>query len=167
MGRDDSTSALLSGILNKRHIQPTSAARASEIHLHDIKLFVNNSTGYVLQFGKNTKTLKQGKPRSPIKFYLFTENKRCVFVIIDLYLSGIEEYDEKQSQLLSFLEPHGSISTSTLSGSIMEVLAQSDIDPNKFSAHSTRSAPSSKANDFGLPQEKFSNRVTGQMLLLL
>ena len=121
-----------------------------------------------MQFGKNTKTLKQGKPRSLIKFYLFTENKRCVFVIIDLYLSGIEEYDEKQSQLLlSFLEPHGSISTSTLSGSIMEVLTLSDIDPNKFSAHSTRSAPSSKANDFGLPQEKFSNRVTGQMLLLL
>ena len=49
----------------------------------------------------------------------------------------------------------------------MEVLALSDIDPNKFSAHSTRSARSSKANDFGLPQDKFSNRVTGQMLLLL
>ena len=120
-----------------------------------------------MQFGKNTKTLKQRKPRSPIKFYLFTENKRCVFVIIDLYFI-LEEHDEKQSQLLlSFLEPHGSISTSTLSGSIMEVLALSDIDSNKFSAHSTRSARSSKANDFGLPQEKFSNRVTGQMLLLL
>ena len=32
--------------------------------------------GYIFQFGKNTKTSKQSKPKSPINLYPFTENKK-------------------------------------------------------------------------------------------
>ena len=54
----------------------TSAARASEIHLLDIKLLVKHCTGYVFQFAKNTNKSKHSKPRTPSKVYSWTENKK-------------------------------------------------------------------------------------------
>ena len=55
----------------------TSAARASEICFLDYNYLERHSSRYEFQFGRNTKTSKQGKPRNPIKFQQFGENRLC------------------------------------------------------------------------------------------
>ena len=93
----------------------------------DIKFLVQHSTGYVFQVGKNTKTSRQGKPRSPTDFIPFTENQKLyVCHYIDLHLYLYYEYHEKESQLLlNFIEPHEAILILTISRWIIEVLTLS------------------------------------------
>ena len=49
----------------------TSAARASEICYLDTRYLIKHNSGCIFHFGKNTKTSKKGKLRSPIKFIPF------------------------------------------------------------------------------------------------
>ena len=53
----------------------TPAAKASEICFLDTRYLIKHNSGYIFHFGKNTKTSKKGKPRSPIKFIPFGTNK--------------------------------------------------------------------------------------------
>ena len=70
----------------------TSATRASEICYLDIGYLIKHNSGYNFHFGKNTKTSKKGKPRSPIRFIPFDTNKNlCVCQHIDLYLEKTKE----------------------------------------------------------------------------
>ena len=69
--------------------------------------------------------------------------KSYVFVTILIYIEKTQEYHKKESQLLlSAIEPHEAISTSTVSHWIIEVLGLAGIDTKTFTAQSTRSASS-------------------------
>ena len=63
------------------------------------------------------KTSRQGKPRKPIKFNPFSENKTlCVCSHIDLYIDEIKHFREGKSKtLLSFIKQHKAISSQTVS----------------------------------------------------
>ena len=125
----------------------TSVARASEIGFLDIRHLIKPSSGHTFHFGRNTKTSKRSKPRDPIKFHIFKESQSlCVCRCIDLYLERTKEIRRQNSQLLlSFIKPHGPVSTPTISRWIMIVLNLSGIDTKIFTGHSTRRASSSKA----------------------
>ena len=86
----------------------TSAARASEICHLDTRYLIKHNSGYIFHFGKNTKTSKKGKLRSPIKCIPFDINKNlCVCYHIDLYLEKTKEWHKTELQLLlSFIGPH-------------------------------------------------------------
>ena len=60
--------------------------------------------------------------------------------------------------LLSLIEPHKAISTSTVSRWIIEVLGLVGINTETLTAHSTRSASSSKAKILGVPTKKIPRR---------
>ena len=78
---------------------------------------ITHNSDYIFHFGKNTKTSKKEKLRSPIKFIPFGTNKNlCVCHQIDLYLEKTKEWHKTEPQLLlSFICPHRGISTSAIS----------------------------------------------------
>ena len=90
----------------------TSAPRPSEICYLDIRYLIKHNSGYIFNFGKNTKTSKKWKPRSSMKFIAFDTNKNlCVCKHIDLYLEKTKEWHKTEPQLLlSFIGPHRGVS---------------------------------------------------------
>ena len=107
----------------------TSAARGSEICFLNINYFVRHSSGHVFQFGRNTKTSKEGKPGNPIRCRHFEENRSlCVCNHIDLYTDKTKDFRHKESQLLlSFIKPEEAVSTQC------QDLGQAGIDTKTFS----------------------------------
>ena len=93
----------------------------------DIRYLVKHSSGYTFQFSRVTRTARRGKPRTPIKYCVFQDNKNlCVCHHIDLYLDRSKDWRNNEQQLLlSFVNPHKAVSTSTLSRWIVEVLKYS------------------------------------------
>ena len=76
----------------------------------------------------------------------------CVCNHIELYIKKTEVIRQKETQLLiSYIKPHKAISTSTVSRWVMSMLSAAGIDTKTFTAHSTRSASSSKAKVQGVP----------------
>ena len=91
--------------------------------------------------------------------YSFVKKKLCVYHHIGLHIERTKEYHKKESQLLlSLIEPHKAISTSTVSRWIIEVLGLVGINTETLTAHSTRSASSSKAKILGVPTKKIPRR---------
>ena len=78
----------------------TAAARASEVCYLDIRYLVKHSSGYTFQFSRVTKTARRGKPRTPIKYCVFQDNKNlCVCHHIDLYLDRSKHWRNNEQQL--------------------------------------------------------------------
>ena len=138
----------------------TSAARASEICYLDTRYLIKHNSGYIFHFGKDTKTTKRGKLRSPIKFIPFDTNENlCACHHIYLYLEKTKEWYKTEPQLLiSFIGSHRGVSKSAISRWIITVLNLSGIDTRTFTSHSTRSTPSSKAKEPGVPTAEFLKR---------
>ena len=138
----------------------TSVARAHEICYLDIGLMSKHSSGYTFQFGKITKTTKERRPRPPIKFTKFLEDpKLCVCECIDTYLERSKPWrGNNQQLLLSFISPHNPISPKTVSRWITDFLKMAGIDTTHFTAHSTRSAASSKAKSMGASTSEILKR---------
>ena len=134
-------------------LSPTSVARASEVSFLYVRYLVKYPSGYVFNFSKNTATSKNGKSTNPVKFALLEENKNlCVRHHVDLQLEKRKEWHDNESQLiLSFVEPHEAVSTSTISRWIIAVLQLLGVDANTSCGQSTRSASSLKAKAVGFP----------------
>ena len=95
----------------------TSAGKASDIAYFDTRYQVKHPSGYIFQFGKNTKTSTRTRQKKPLKIYPFRENKNlCVCHHIDLYLDKMKEFHKIETQLLlSFVKPHKGFTTQTIS----------------------------------------------------
>ena len=100
--------------------------------------------------------------------YSFVKKKLCVCHHIGLHIERTKEYHKKESQLLlSLIEPHKAISTSTVSCWIIEVLGLAGIDTKTLTVHSKRSATSSKAKMLGVPPKKILRRGHWSKAILL
>ena len=113
----------------------TSAGRASDIAYLDTRYLIKQPSGYIFQFGKNTKTSTRTRQKKPLKFYPFRENKNlCAWHHIDLYLDKMKEFHKIETQLLlSFIKPHKRVTTQTISRWILEVLDSLGINTEVFS----------------------------------
>ena len=80
--------------------------------------------------------------------------------ILESYLERSEDWRKnKQKQLfLSTIAPHQEVVKSTVAGWLKSVLKDVRIDTSVFTAHSTRSASTSKAKALGLPLEEILKR---------
>ena len=66
---------------------------------------------------------------------------------------------EREKQLLiSFIKPHKTMSTSTVSRWLINVLSAASIDTNTFTAHSTHAASSSKLKAHCAPTKEILKR---------
>jgi len=132
----------------------TAASRSSEIYLLNINFMIRKTESYIFSFDKLTKTWKKGQSPPTIEFMNFPENpKLCVVKTLDDYINLSKQWrltKDHSQLLLSTLKPHKPVAKSTIAGWMKSVLKNSGIDTTIFSAHSTRSASTSKAQLSGL-----------------
>ena len=94
--------------------------------------------------------------QEPLEFEAFPDNnKLCVINCINEYLHRTElireniEGENKQL-ILSYAYPHGAVKSATLARYVKSFLGEAGVDLTVFTAHSMRSASTSKANNMGL-----------------
>ena len=117
---------------------------------------VKTFSSYKFHFSKLTKSWKKGKAPPCLELRAYCQGRdSCVRTYLELYLKRSNSWREKgQTQLLlSHLKPHKEIQKSTLAGWVKIVLRKAGIDTSQFTAHSCRSAASSKAKAIGISLE--------------
>ena len=139
----------------------TAASRGSEICYLNTKYMVELDDKYIFTFDKLTKSWRQGQPPLCVEFSAYSKNpKLCVVQTIRFYLKITHKWrkNDKTQLLLGTIEPHQEVKKSTVAGWIKEILGLAGVDTNLFSAHSTRSASTSKACMKGLSIEDILKR---------
>ena len=120
-----------------------------------------NDTSYEFHFYKLHKSQRQGKQRYQ-GYEVYTQDPNlCVAKTLDEYISCTEgqRCAEKCSQLLlSFVNPHKPVVSSTISEWLKNVLRKAGIDIGTFNAHSATSAFTSMADLSGGLIEEISIR---------
>ena len=104
---------------------------------------MENSYRFVL-----TEHVKQNRPGNVfghLCLYKYAVRELCVYETLDYYLDITEKLRTSPKLLVSFIKPFGAVTASTVGRWIKALLGQAGVDTTQFSAHSTRSASTSKA----------------------
>ena len=113
-------------------------------------------------YDKLHKSWRKGKSPPSVTFSSFVEDTDiCVIETLDSYLkrTGSWRSDEDRPQLLlSFISPHKPVCSSTIANWIKKLLVLCRVD-SAFTAHSTRSASTSKAKFPGLSEKEILKRA--------
>lgn len=107
---------------------------------------------------KRLKTTTPTFHQEPLEFDSFPDNRKvCVIDCLKCYLNrtegirdSVKEEGGKISLILSYEHPHRPVKSATLARYVKTFLGWAGIDITVFTAHSTRAASSSKANNLGL-----------------
>ena len=116
---------------------------------------------YKFCFRKLHKSWRRGKAPPTISYQAYTQDPNlCVVKTLDEYISCTEGWrsGECSQLLLSFVNPHKPVVSSTISGWLTNILNKAEIDIIIFKAHSTRSASTSKTDLSGALIEKILKR---------
>lgn len=127
----------------------TSTSRACTIHCLDLKFMANHGHYVQFQFGKLHKGWRSSKGSPTVKYFEYKQDQAlCVVHTLQVYIKQCKKWrDEGQTQLLlSYINPHQGVCSSTISRWIKEVLKISGINTEIFKAHSSRSASSTGAS---------------------
>ena len=130
----------------------TTGQRDQTIKCLNLDYIKISSDKVVLFVPETLKTTRPGHHLPPIELKTFKDSKLCVIAHLKQYIKMTAPFrntDTKQL-LLSFVQPHKPISTTTLSRWCVTVMKQSGINVNIFGSHSTRSASASKCKISGL-----------------
>ena len=103
----------------------------------------------VLFVPETLKTTRPGHHLPPIELKTFKDSELCVVAHLKQYIKMTANAGTNQL-LLSFVQPHKPISTSTLSRWSVTVMKESGVNVNIFDSYSTRSASTSKSKISGL-----------------
>ena len=109
---------------------------------------------YCFYIPKVLKTTKPGHHLHALEFHQYVPNANiCVVTCIKEYVSRTElirENNGAQTLILSYAYPHKAVGSATVARYIKDFLNAAGIDLKTFSAHSTRSASTSKAKKIGM-----------------
>ena len=125
-------------------------------HMH------KSETTFTFYIPKIIKTTTPRFHQEPLEFEAFPqERKLCVHTCLSDYLQRTEGIRENLGMdnttlILSYQYPHHPVKSATLARYVKNFLGQAGIDLTVFTAHSTRSASSSKANNLGLSLKDIS-----------
>ena len=111
-----------------------------------------SSDKVVLFVPETLKTTRPGHDLPPIELKTFKDSELCVVAHLKQYIKMTASFRNAGTNqlLLSFVQPHKPISTSTLSRWCVTVMKESGVNVNIFGSHSTRSASTSKCKISGL-----------------
>ena len=131
-----------------------SASRAIQIQNLDTSQMGRLPDKFKFTYTKLHKGWKRGKAPPSIEFNAYTNDPElCVVQCLDEYLQRSKCWrgNEKTQLLLSFINPHVQVSSSTISRWIKKILDLSGVtEMHDFKGHSTTSASTSKAELSGL-----------------
>lgn len=132
----------------------TSAGRASDLHLLHLSHMVDLGEEIRFYLAGLPKTRRMSNPKvTTLVFKGFEENQKlCVIMCLRTYINRSRSWRisaDQQALLLSYVNPHNQVATSTISGWLMKGLELAGINTEEFKGHSTRSASTSKAAALG------------------
>ncbi|WP_419593559.1 tyrosine-type recombinase/integrase, partial [Thiolapillus sp.] len=137
---------MLIALLSGQRCQTLQALRTGSTCM---ELSDKKCTFYVHSLLKHSRS---GSHQAPIELHSFTENKSlCVVSTLKEYLRRTKHLRNSNSPnlFLTLLAPHTPASTDTISRWLKWTLARAGVDTNVYTAHSTRAASTSAANDSG------------------
>lgn len=141
----------------------TSAHRGSELKLLKTNLMNQHNEFIIFHFDTKLKTTKQGKIPPKSEFHKFEgDEDLCPVSCLNCYLARSTSWRSMEADgthspnqlLLSHIKPHNIVTKSTIARWLKDVMTLAGINVNKYKAHSTRSAASSKAEALGLSIEE-------------
>lgn len=101
------------------------------------------------------KTSRPAAHTSHISFDSYSDPDLCIISHLREYIHLTKDFRNGCDQLLiSFTKPHKPVSKDTVSRWAKKILHASGVDITSFTAHSTRSASTSKALAVGVPMDK-------------
>ena len=106
----------------------------------------------VLFLSETLKTTRPDHHLLPIELKTFKDSELCVVAHLKQYIKMTAPFRNTGTShlLLSFVQPHKPISTTTLSRWCVTVMKDSGVNVNIIGSHSTRSASTSKCKISGL-----------------
>ncbi len=125
----------------------TTAARSQTLSLLRLSNMTVTEYGFRFDFDQLLKQSRPGYVTPTINLKAYTPDiQLCVCVTLTEYLARTKPLRGDVEQLLiSYVKPYKSVSTSTISRWIKDVMRQSGIDTDQFKPHSVRAATTSKA----------------------
>ena len=124
----------------------TTAARVQSIHLLSVNNMVKGKDEFVFKFGSLLKQSRPGFKSASVHLKAYPPDRRlCIYFVVKEYLKRTKHIRKGDSLFISFVKPHGEVSRDTIARWIKTVMFKAGIDVTKFSAHSVRSASTSKA----------------------
>lgn len=126
--------------------------RMQTLALIDIRNIKERQQHLEIKIPDTIKTSGVNKFQPVLSIPFFTEdNVICPATLIKYYLEKTKEIRKLENKLIiSFRKPYGAVSTQTLSRWIKQVIGDSGVDVDHFSAYSTRHASTSAASRAGV-----------------
>lgn len=131
----------------------TTAARAHELAALDLDSSLRKEEAWEFTIPEHVKNSRPGHP--PRKLYLPAfplDTSICVVRALKIYIERTAKIRKARKLLVSFIVPHGSVSSQTVSRWLGQAIHLAGV-PLNFTGHSTRSASTSTAATAGLPLE--------------
>ena len=131
----------------------TNAARCDNVHKLTVHELKKTSSEFILQFSSLIKQSRPGFECSFLRVKAYPPDRRlCCYFVLKEYLARTKIIRAQEKALLiSYIKPHKAVSRDTVSRWIKTVMHRAGIDINMFSAHSVRSAVTSKAKEKAVP----------------
>ena len=130
-----------------------SSQRGQSIHLLDLQHVTMEEDNYSLDLAEHIKTSTPRSPHTKIDISVYEPDSTiCPLACLKAYINKTKNLRNSETQLfISYVRPHKPVSRDTVSRWTKETLRICGIDTNVFTAHSTRSASVSKANEKDVP----------------
>ena len=141
----------------------TNVKRAHELQFINPSLMEDYGDRVVLHIAKLTKTKRPAKPYLSLILHKYEVEELDVVQCLRAYLARTAHWrvdGSRQEQLfLSFVKPHGPVSSATISRWLKDLMSLAGIDTDKFKGHSVRGAATSKVWNAGLTVEQILEKA--------
>ena len=130
-----------------------SSQRGQSIHFLDLQYVTMEEDYYSFDLAEHIKTSTPRSPHTKIDISVYEPDSTiCPLACLKAYINKTKNLRNSETKLfISYVRPHKPVSRDTISRWTKETLRICGIDTNVFTAHSTRSASVSKANEKDVP----------------
>ena len=139
-----------------------SPKRVSELARFDVRFMTMTPEYVTFRLPGLSKTLKNCTSKE-VTYHAISDKDLCVVECRSVYLQATKSYRGVQNSskndplLRTVVKPHKGLSANTVANRIKQIMSLSGIDTDKFQAHSTRGASTSKASNKGISISEILN----------
>ena len=135
-----------------------SGQRSQTMSLLNASYMYIDETHCIFYIASLLETTRSVFHQHPLEFRRYTDQSLRVITYIKRYLLETKELRHSDGGFfISFKLRHKAVTSTTIARWVINVLKEAGVNVSVFSAHSTRSAASSKASDKGLNLVEISN----------
>ena len=129
-------------------------SRSVDLAKLDISFGQRSTEGFRFRPAALTKQARQGKKMAEFFYPIFSADPNlCPVRTLEEYIEWTKPLRKNTQLFISFIKPHGPVTSSTVARWLKEVLSKAGIDTSIFKAHSVRGASTSMAANMGVTVE--------------